>query len=143
VGQLAPPTITSDDPASQDAARATAQRFATNFGTPNGNRDDWLARIAPDVSAQLAEQYRLTDIRNVTQADVTSVDGPVRQEPGTLSFDVDYSDGSRIEIRLETGTEGWKVINVVPLTSNGVRPAPDDVLEQPSQTAPTSGEGSP
>jgi hypothetical protein len=143
VGQLAPPTITSDDPASQDAARETAQRFATNFGTPNGNRDDWLARIAPDVSAQLAEQYRLTDIRNVTQADVTSVDGPVRQEPGTLSFDVDYSDGSRIEIRLETGTEGWKVINVVPLTSNGVRPAPDDVLEQPSQTAPTSGEDSP
>ena len=143
VGQLAPPTITSDDPASQDAARATAQRFATNFGSPYGNRDDWLARIAPDVSAQLAEQYRLTDIRNVTQADVTSVDGPVRQEPGTLSFDVAYSDGSRIEIRLETGTEGWKVINVVPLTSNGVRPAPDDVMEQPSQTAPTSGEDSP
>ena len=106
-----PPTITTDA-ASQDAARATAQRFATNFGTPNGNRDDWLARICPDVSAQLAEQYRLTDIRNVTQADVTSVDGPVRQEPGTITFDVDYSDGSRIEIRLETGTEGWKVINV-------------------------------
>ena len=142
VGQLPPPTITTDA-ASQDAAHATAQRFATNFGSPNGNRDDWLARICPDVSAQLAELYRLTDIRNVTQADVTSVDGPVRQEPGTLSFDVAYSDGSRIEIRLETGTEGWKVINVVPLTSNGVRPAPDDVLEQPSQTAPTSGEDSP
>ena len=83
------------------------------------------------MSAQLAELYRLTDIRNVTQ------------EPGTITVDVDYSDGSRIEIRLETGTEGWKVINVVPLTSNGVRPAPDDVLEQPSQTAPTSGEDSP
>ena len=76
------------------------------------------------MSAQLAEQYRLTDIRNVTQADVTSVDGPVRQEPGTLTFDVDYSDGSRIEIRLETGTEGWKVITGLSL---GVRPAPDDV----------------
>ena len=122
VGQLAPPTITTDA-ASQDAAHATAQRFATNFGSPNGNRDDWLARICPDVSAQLAEQYRLTDIRNVTQADVTSVDGPVRQEPGTITFDVDYSDGSRIEIRLETGTEGWKVINVVPLNSTvSVRP---------------------
>ena len=130
VGQLPPPTITTDA-ASQDAAHATAQRFATNFGSPNGNRDDWLARICPDVSAQLAELYRLTDIRNVTQADVTSVDGPVRQEPGTITFDVDYSDGSRIEIRLETGTEGWKVINVAPLTSNGVRPAPDDVTEQP------------
>ena len=58
---------------------------------------------------------------------MTSVDGPVRQEPGTITFDVDYSDGSRIEIRLETGTEGWKVINVLPLTSDGVRPAPDDV----------------
>ena len=132
VGQLAA-ADDHPDAASQDAAHATAQRFATNFGSPNGNRDDWLARICPDVSAQLAEQYRLTDIRNVTQADVTSVDGPVRQEPGTITFDVDYSDGSRIEIRLETGTEGWKVINVVPLTSNGVRPAPDDVTEQASQ----------
>jgi hypothetical protein len=138
VGQLAPPTLGPNDAAAQDAARAAAQRFATNFATPNGNRDDWLARISPDVSAQLAEQYRLTDIRNVTQADVTSVDGPVRQEPGTITFDVDYSDGSRIEARLEAGTEGWKVINVLPLTSLGVRPAPDDVTEQP-----TSGEESP
>ena len=80
VGQLAPPTLAADA-ASQDAARAAAQRFATDFATPNGNRDDWLARICGDVSDQLAEQYRLTDIRNVTQADVTSVDGPVRQEP--------------------------------------------------------------
>ena len=137
VGQLTPPTLTADA-ASQDAARAAAQRFATNFATPNGNRDDWLARISGDVSDQLAEQYRLTDIRNVTQADVTSVDGPVRQEPGTITFDVDYSDGSRIEIRLEAGTEGWKVIDVLPLTSLGVRAAPDDVTEQP-----TSGEESP
>lgn len=138
VGQLAPPTIGPNDATAQDAARAAAQRFATNFATPNGNRDDWLARISGDVSTQLAEQYRLTDIRNVTQADVTSVDGPVRQEPGTITFDVDYGDGSRIEIRLEAGTEGWKVINVVPLTSLGVRPAPDDVTEQP-----TIGEESP
>jgi hypothetical protein len=137
VGQLTPPTLTADA-ASQDAARAAAQRFATNFATPNGNRDDWLARISGDVSDQLAEQYRLTDIRNVTQADVASVDGPVRQEPGTITFDVDYSDGSRIEIRLEAGTEGWKAINVLPLTSLGVRPAPDDVTEQP-----TSGQESP
>ncbi len=128
VGQLAPPTIGPSDA----AARAAARRFATNFAIPNGNRDDWLARISGDVSAQLAEQYRLTDIRNVTQADVTSVDGPVRQEPGTMTFDVDYSDGSGIEIRLEAGTDGWKVINVLPLTSLGVRPAPDDVTEQPT-----------
>jgi hypothetical protein len=132
VGQLAPPTIGPSDAAAQDAARAAAQRFATNFATPNGNRDDWLARISGDVSAQLAEQYRLTDIRNVTQADVTSVDGSVRQEPGTITFDVDYSDGSRIETRLEASTDGWKVINVLPLTSLGVRPAPDDVTEQPT-----------
>ncbi|QNJ89959.1 hypothetical protein HZU40_00425 (plasmid) [Mycolicibacterium fluoranthenivorans] len=125
VGQLAPPTIGPSDPAAQDAARATVQRFATNFATPNGNRDDWLARITGDVSAQLAEQYRLTDIRNVTQADVTSVDGPVHQEPGTITFDVDYSDGTRIEIRLEASTDGWNVINVLPLTSLGVRPALD------------------
>ena len=133
VGQLAPPTIGPSDAAAQDAARAAAQRFATNFATPNGSRDDWLARISGDVSAQLAEQYRLTDIRNVTQADVTSVDGPVRQEPGAIAFDVDYSDGSRIEIRLEAGPDGWKVINVLPLTSLGVRPAPDDVTEQPTR----------
>jgi len=136
VGQLAPPTIGPIAAATQDAARAAAQRFATNFATPNGNRDDWLARISGDVSAQLAEQYRLTDIRNVTQADVTSVDGPVRQEPGTITFDVEYSDGSRIEIRLEAGTEGWKAINVLPLTSLGVRPAPDDVTEQPGEESP-------
>lgn len=138
VGQLAPPTIDPSDAAAQDAGRAAAKRFATNFATPNGNRDDWLARISCDVSAQLAEQYRLTDIRNVTQADVTSVDGPVRQEPGTITFDVNYSDGSRIEIRLEAGAENRKVINVLPLTGDGVRPAPDDVTEQP-----TSGEESP
>jgi hypothetical protein len=134
VGQLAPPTIDPSDAAAQDAGRAAAKRFATNFATPNGNRDDWLARISGDVSAQLAEQYRLTDIRNVTQADVTSVDGPVRQEPGTITFDVNYSDGSRIEIRLEAGAENWKVINVLPLTGDGVRPAPDDVTEQSAPT---------
>lgn len=126
---------------SPEAARVTAERFATNFASPNGNRDDWLARICPDVSMQLAEQYRLTDIRNVTQADVTSVDGPVRQEPGAMTFDIGYSDGSRIDIRLAAGADGWKVINVLPLTGDGVRPAPDDETEQPTQSA--RGEESP
>ena len=121
VGQTAPPTVVPD--ASVDAARATAQRFATNFASPNGNFDDWLARISPDLSAQLQEQYRLTDIRNVTQATVAAVSGPVSQLPGTMAFQVTYSDGSRIEIRVEMGVEGWKVINVLPLNSASPTPS--------------------
>ena len=121
VGQAELPTAVPD--ASVDTARATAERFATNFASPNGNFDDWLARISPDVSAQLAEQYRLTDIRNVTQATVQSMTGPLNQLPGTMAFQVAYSDGSRVEIRVEMGTEGWKVINVLPLNTAAPSPA--------------------
>ncbi|ORX14136.1 hypothetical protein [Mycobacterium xenopi] len=116
VGQLPAPTV-APQAASMDAARAVAQRFATNFGSPNGNRDDWLARIEPEVSEQLMEQYRLTDIRNVNQAAVTSVAGPLDELPGAAAFRATYSDGSQIEIRLETAADGWKVVNVLPLSS--------------------------
>lgn len=142
VEQLPPATLSATDPAAEDAARATAQRFATNFATPNGNREDWLARITPDVSLQLARQYRLTDIRNVTQAAVTDVTGPVRQAPGTATFDVGYDDGSRIEIQLETGTEGWKVIDVRPLSAEGGA-ATADAPEEPAPAAPPTGEDHP
>lgn len=129
--QLAPPTVALDAGSIADT-RAVVTRFATNFGTPNGNQDDWLARIRPDVSIQLIEQYRLTDIRNVTQAAVTAVDGPVAQEPASLTFDVTYDDGSRIEVRMETGPDGWKAVNVLPLSSNGL-PAPSgDLAGQPA-----------
>jgi hypothetical protein len=123
VGQLAAPTV-APQAASMDAARAVAQRFATNFGSPNGNRDDWLARISPDLSAQLMEQYRLTDIRNVTQAAVTSVAGPLDELSGAVAFRATYSDGSQTEIRLDLQADGWKVVNVLPATAEGAPAAP-------------------
>src|SRR5271166_561881 len=129
VGQLPPPTV-APQVASLDAARAVAQRFATNFGSPNGTRDDWLARISADVSAQLMEQYRLTDIRNVTQAGLQSVDGPLDELPGAVAFRATYSDGSQIEIRLEIAADGWKVVNVLPVTTEGV-PAPPAAPAEP------------
>lgn len=141
VGELAPPTVSVDANSVADA-RTIAGRFATNFGSPNGNRDDWLARISPDVSPQLVEQYRLTDIRNVTQAAVSAVEGPVRQGPASVTFDVTYDDQSRIEIRMETGPDGWKAVNVLPLSSNGL-PAPSDepsAQQPPAAAGPTSAE---
>lgn len=110
---------------SVDAARATVQRFATNFASPNGDFDDWFGRISQDLAAQLQEQYRLTDIRNVAQAAVTSVTGPVNQTPGAMAFRVAYSDGTQAEVRVEMGVqaEGWKVINVIPVPTE-TDPAP-------------------
>ena len=122
VGQLPPPTV-APQLASIDAARAVASRFATNFGSPNGNHDDWLARITPDVSEQLVEQYRLTDIRNVPEATVSSVDGPLDELPGAVAFRATYSDGSQIEIRLALAADGWKVANVLPVSVDAA-PAP-------------------
>lgn len=140
-GQLVPPTVSVDANSVADA-RTVVTRFATNFGSPNGNRDDWLARISPDVSAQLVEQYRMTDIRNVTQAAVSAVDGPVRQGPASVTFDVTYDDQSRVEIRMETGPDGWKAVNVLPLNSNGLPAASDEASAQqpPVAAAPTSAE---
>lgn len=117
--------------ASVNAARGTAERFATNFGSPNGNFDDWYARISPDISLQLREQYRLTDIRNVAQNTVTKLLGPLNQLPGTMAFDIVYSDNSRIEVRVEMGVEGWQVINVVPLQENPA-PAPAPAADIPA-----------
>ena len=133
-GQLEPPTVRVDVGAVA-AARDVVTRFATNFGSPNGNRDDWLARISPDLSGQLIEQYRLTDIRNVTQAAVSAVDGPVRQAPASVTFDITYTDGSQIEVRLETGPDGWKAVDVVPRNSDGL-PAPADTTSGDPQTSP-------
>lgn len=139
--QLAPPTVSLDANSAADA-KAVVTRFATNFGSPNGNHDLWLARLTPDVSMQLAEQFRLTDIRNVTQASVTVVDGPVRQAPASMTFDVTYDDGSRIEVRVEPGPDGWKAVNVLPLNSNGL-PAPSADLTDPAgPEAPATDEGS-
>lgn len=137
--QLAPPTVSLDANSAADA-KAVVNRFATNFGSPNGNHDDWLARLTPDVSLQLIEQFRLTDIRNVTQAAVTAVDGPVRQEPASMTFDVTYDDGSRIEVRAETGPGGWKAVNVLPLSSNGL-PAPAADLTIPAAPAADATDG--
>lgn len=115
VGQEPAPTAVPD--ASVSAARATAERFAVNFASPNGDFDDWFARICTDVSAQLQQQYRLTDIRNLTQAKVQSVVGPLDPLPGTMGFQISYSDGSQVQIRVEMGVEGWKVINVLPMNT--------------------------
>ncbi|MFV8169755.1 hypothetical protein [Mycobacterium sp. DBP42] len=124
---------------SVDAARATVQRFATNFASPNGDFDDWFGRISQDVAAQLQEQYRLTDIRNVAQAAVTSVTGPVNQTPGAMAFRVTYSDGTQVEVRVEMGVqaEGWKVINVIPVPAEAA-PAPSDQDGQQPPAAATS-----
>ncbi|MEY8019136.1 hypothetical protein [Mycobacterium servetii] len=113
---------------SVESARATAQRFATNFASPGASAQDWYARLAPDLSAQLQEQYRLTDLRNVPQATVQAVTGPLNQMPGTMAFDITYSDSTRVEVRVEMGTEGWKVINVLPLDSAGGSAAGDPAL---------------
>lgn len=123
VGQLSAPTV-SPQLASIDAAREVAQRFATNFASPNGDRDGWLARIDGDVSVQLIEQYRLTDIRNLPQATVTSLQGPVSAHDGAAAFRAVYSDESNIEIRLELSAEGWKVVNVLPLPATPVTDVP-------------------
>ena len=123
VGQLPPPTV-APQLASIDAARAVATHFATNFASPNGNHDDWLARITPDASQQLIEQYRLTDIRNLPQATVSSVDGPLDALPGAVAFRATYSDGSQIEIRLALAADGWKVANVLPVNTEPAPAAP-------------------
>ena len=102
---------------SPEAARVTAERFATNFASPNGNRDDWLARISGDVMPELLDQYRLTDIRNVPQATVAQVSGPMAADPAAPTFHVVYSDGSSVEMTLEMAIDGWKVSSVVPVDS--------------------------
>lgn len=122
--QLPAPTV-APQAASMDAARVVAQRFAGNFGSPNNNRDDWLNRIDTDVSAQLQEQYQLTDIRNVNQATVTGLVGPLDVLPGAVAFRASYSDDSQIQMHLELGFDGWKIVNVVPVRAAAPPPAGD------------------
>lgn len=112
--QLPAPTV-APQAASMDAARVVAQRFAGNFAAPNNNRDDWLNRIDADVSPQLREQYQLTDIRNVNQATVTGLVGPLDVLPGAVAFRASYSDDSQIQMHLELALDGWKIVNVVPV----------------------------
>lgn len=103
---------------SVDAARATAQRFATNFASPGGDRDGWLARISPDLLPDLQSQYRMTDIRNVPQAAVTAVAGPITQAAAGMTFEVSYSDNSRIVVGVDMADSGWKVASVVPAAAD-------------------------
>lgn len=121
---------------SPEAARATAERFASNFASPNGNRDDWLTRISGDVMPELLDQYRLTDIRNVPQTTVAQVNGPMAADPAVPSFQVAYSDGSTVETTLEMAVDGWKVSSVVPLDSPaipaGPAPSPNPAAPEPA-----------
>lgn len=119
---------------SPEAARVTAERFASNFASPNGNRDDWLARIAPDVMPELLDQYRLTDIRNIPQASVARVDGPVASDPAVATFQVTYTDGSSVEATLEMAIDGWKVSTVIPIERQ--IPPPDAPPPGPAPAAP-------
>lgn len=128
---LAPPDYTSE------AAGVTAERFAANFASPNGNFDDWLARISPDVTAELQDQYRLTDIRNVPQTTVQSVTGPLNDLTATPVFQAAYSDGSRVEITVEMDIEGWKVTSVIPLDTPA--PAPDPAAAPVPTPDPAAG----
>ena len=125
---------------SPEAARVTAERFATNFASPNGNRDDWLARISPDVMPELLDQYRLTDIRNVPQATVAHVNGPMAADPAVPTFQITYSDGSSVETTLEMAIGGWKVSSVVPVDSPAgpvPSPAAPEPVAPPPEPAPS------
>ena len=111
---------------SPDAAMVTAGRFAGNFVSPNGNRDDWLARIGPDVMPELLDQYRLADIRNIPQTAVTGLAEAATSDPAFPTFEVSCADGQRVEVTLEMSMQGWKVSTVVPVEAP---PAP--AVEEP------------
>jgi hypothetical protein len=96
-------------------ARTVAQRFATNFADPGTSREDWLARITPDLSPGLVDQYRLTSYANVINSALDSVSDAQNPGSGAVSFTAAYRDGDRIEIRLSGGIEGWKVVAVLPI----------------------------
>lgn len=135
--QPAPSELPPPPDFSPEAARVTAERFASNFASPNGNRDDWLARITPDVMPELLDQYRLTDIRNVPQTSVAQINGPMASDPAVPTFQVAYVDGSSVETTLEMAVDGWKVSSVVPVESQQPpsAPAPDSPPEAPVDPA--------
>lgn len=122
---------------SPETARVTAQRFASNFAAPNGNHEDWLARLSPDVMPELLDQYRLTDIRNVPQTDVVEVSGPTTSDPAAPTFLVAFNDGSNVETTLEMTIDGWKVSIVVPVDAPSAPSAPPAEPAAPTP-APTS-----
>lgn len=128
-----PATMAAPPDFSPEAARATAERFASNFASPNGNHDDWLARLAPDVMPELLDQYRLTDVRNIPQTVIAEVNGPMASDPAVPTFQVVYGDGARIETTLEMDVEGWKVSSVVPIDTATPQPAP---VPSPEMVAP-------
>lgn len=129
---------------SPEAARHTVARFAANFAAPQDDRDQWLARLTPDVMPELADQYRLTDIRNVPAATVAQVRGPLRPDPVAPTFEVAYSDGSAVEATVAMATSGWKVATVVPVqlsTAAGAAPEPEPAVSAPPPAAdPGAGE---
>lgn len=53
---------------------------------PNGNHDNWVARLTPDTKADLLAQYQSADIATVTQAAVTQVNGPMSTDPSVPTF---------------------------------------------------------
>lgn len=123
---------------SPQAAQVIAQRFAVNFASPGiVDGQDWLTRITPDVTAELADQYRLTDIRNVPDAAVLEVIGPVNADLASPTFQVAYSDGSGMEITLAMGIGGWVVTSVVP--HHPASPPQPASPAQPAASAPTGG----
>lgn len=101
----------------EQAARIVVERFAANFADPGLGQSEWLARLRPDIAPELADQYQLTDIRNVPIATVVTVDGPLGEAPGSAIFHVAYSDGTRTQVELYIDAEGWKVATVVPLSA--------------------------
>ncbi|AGB27301.1 hypothetical protein Mycsm_07207 (plasmid) [Mycobacterium sp. JS623] len=115
---------------SSAGARSAAERFATNFATPNGDRDGWLARLSTDVSPELLGQYQSTDIATVPQTAVSQVTGPMGADPGVATFQIDYADGSRLEATLELGEAGWKVSSVIPV-EHSAPPAPAPAPDNP------------
>ena len=143
--QPAPSELPPAQDFSVEAARLTAERFTTNLASPNGNRDDWLARISPDAMPELLDQYRLTDIRNVPQASVAQISGPLTADPAIPTFEVTYTDGSRVETTVEMTIDGWKVSSVVPLDTpaDPAGPPPPVAPADPAPTATLAPEQAP
>ena len=141
--QLDPSELPAPPDFSPEAARVTAERFATNFASPNGNRDDWLARISGDVMPELLDQYRLTDIRNIPQTTVAHVNGPMASDPAVPTFEVSYSDGSSVETTLEMAVGGWKVSSVVPVDHPVAPAGPIPSPAVPEPVAPAAPEPAP
>ena len=91
---------------------------------------------------ELLDQYRLTDIRNVPQATVAHVNGPMAADPAVPTFQITYSDGSSVETTLEMAIGGWKVSSVVPVDSPAgpAGPVPSPAAPEPIAPEPAPSE---